>query len=86
MEARFEPGGAPRLRIAAVGADREPGRDRAPVLEPRPDGVGGELVSRDPGRDALDAGQPERLPAPSASAIRSFSIFQPKASSPISDA
>ena len=56
MKARFEPGGAPRLRIPAVGADDKPGRDLAPVFERRPDGVGGEIVSLHPGRDALDAG------------------------------
>ena len=55
MDARFEPGGAPRFRISPVGADREPGRDHAPVFKPRPDGVGAEIISRDPGRDALDA-------------------------------
>ena len=55
MEARFEPGGASRFRIAAVGADDKPGRDLAPVSEPRPNGVGGKIVSLHPGRDALDA-------------------------------
>ena len=73
------------FEIPAVGADHEPGRDRAPVLEPRPNGVGAEIVSRDPARDALDAGICATLAA-SASAIRSFSIFQPNASSPISAA
>ncbi len=56
MKARFEPSGAPRFRIPPVGADRKPGRDHAPVSEARPDGVGGEIVSRHPSRDALDAG------------------------------
>ena len=44
------------FEIPAVGADREPGGDRAPVFEPRPNGVGAEIVSLDPRRDALDAG------------------------------
>ena len=85
MDARCETRGAPRLRIPAVGADRKPGRDLAPVSEPRPDRLGGKIVSRNPRRDALDAGICATLAA-SASAIRSFSIFQPKASSPISAA
>ncbi len=69
MDARFEPGGAPGLRTAAVRADREPGCDHAPVLKPRPDGVRPEIVSLDRGRDALDAPSlsdrgPERLGHP----------------------
>ena len=55
MDARFEPGGAPRPRIPPVGADRKPGRDDAPVFKRRPDGVGGKIVSLHPSRDALDA-------------------------------
>ena len=57
--ARLEPGGATRHRIPAVGPDDEPGRDRAPVFQPRPDGVGGEIVGGGAG-DALDAGERER--------------------------
>ncbi len=55
MDARFEPRGAPRPRIPAVGADRKPGRDDAPVFESRSDGVGGKIVSLHPSRGALDA-------------------------------
>ena len=66
VDARFEPGGAPRARIPAVGADRKPGRDDAPVFKTRPDGVGAEIISSDPRRDPLDAWilrdrSPERL-------------------------
>ena len=56
MDARREACGAARLRIPAVGADRKPGHDLAPVPEPRPDGVGGKFVRLDPRGDALDAG------------------------------
>ena len=56
MNARFEARGAARLRIPAVSADREPGCDLAPICEPRPDGVGAEIVGLDPDRNALDAG------------------------------
>ncbi len=56
MNARFEPGGAARFRIAAVGADGEPGGDQASIFKARSDGVGAEIVSLDPCRDALDAG------------------------------
>ena len=52
------PGVAPRFRIAPVGADRQPGRDDASVFEPRPYGAGAEIVSRNPGRNALDASRP----------------------------
>ena len=55
MDARFKPSVAPRFRIAPVGADRQPGRDDASVFEPRPDGVGAEIISLNPGRNALDA-------------------------------
>ena len=43
------------LELAPVGADRQPGRDDASVFEPRPDGVGAEIISLNPGRNALDA-------------------------------
>ena len=56
MDARFEPGGAPRLRIPAVGPDRQPSHDLAPVSEPGTDRVGGEFVCLDPAGDALDTG------------------------------
>ena len=56
MEARWEARGAARLRIAAVGPDRKPGCDLAPVSEPRPNGVGGKIISLDPRRNAVEAG------------------------------
>ena len=56
VKAGLEPGGAARFRIPAVGADGEPGRDRASVFQPRPGGVVGEVVGGDAVGDPLEAG------------------------------
>ena len=61
MHTRLEPGGAACFRIPAVGADGEPGRDRACVFQPRPDGLGAEPVSGDPAGDALETGSASDL-------------------------
>ena len=61
---------SPAARRAFESRPSAPIASRAAIARPssklRPDGVGGEIVSRDPGRDALDAGdlsdpRPERL-------------------------
>ena len=44
------------FEVPAVGPDRQPGHDLAPVSEPRTDRVGGKFVCLDPRRSALEAG------------------------------
>ena len=56
VNAGLEPGGAARFRIPPVGANDEPGRDRASVFQPRPGGARGEVVGGDAVRDPLEAG------------------------------